>query len=349
MKFIATLTTIILSLNILSQTIIWSEDFESYTDGTQQATKWTTNANNCDGDGAPGTSADNYWGTRTTGGDKEFCCEDIEGLTCCGSQGESDNEWVSEVISIVGYPTIAISIDMRAEGDMECHADGEEYQCGQGEDLFNAEYQVDGGAWINFLSICGFSDGDSLLECIDVGAGSTLRVRVLLGNQANSEEYYFDDIFVYEDNCSTVLPIQLLSFTGEYNPDSRENNLHWITASETNNDYFTIEHSSDGISWEKIITTQGAGSSSTEHQYRESHLTINNLDYYRLTQTDFNGDSETFKIISIDKNLEEPEYVKYYNLMGQELSSQSLSGIVIVEKHFKSGRTERVKKVFSAM
>ena len=191
-----------------SQTVIWSEDFESYTDGTQNTTKWTTSANNCDADGAPGTSADNYWGTRTTFGDKEFCCEDIEGITCCGTQGASDNEWISEVINIAGYTDIALSIQMRAEGNMECN------QCGQGEDLFDAEYQIDGGAWVNFLSICGFSDGQSLLECIDVGTGSTLRIRVLLGNQANTEEYYFDDIFVYETTCSIALPIELLSFTG---------------------------------------------------------------------------------------------------------------------------------------
>lgn len=341
MKLISTLLLLFLPIITLSQTVIWSEDFESYPDGTQNATKWTTTANNCDADGAPGTSADNYWGTRTTAGDKEFCCEDIEGITCCGTQGASDNEWISEVINIAGYTNIALSIQMRAEGNMECNA------CGSGEDLFNAEYQVDGGAWINFLSICGFSDGQSLLECVDVATGSTLRIRVLLGNQANSEEYYFDDIFVYEDNCSTVLPIELLSFTGEYDKESGKNKLEWITVSEINNSHFTIDHSTDGLTWETISTMQGAGNSTQTIKYIYKHRTPNNLDYYRLSQTDFDGKSETFNIISINKNIEEPEYTRYYNLMGQEIDHNHLSGLVIVEYHYKSGRVERNKVFFS--
>lgn len=340
MKILSTLLLIFLPIITLSQTVIWSEDFESYTDGTQNATKWTTTANNCDADGAPGTSADNYWGTRTTAGDKEFCCEDIEGVTCCGTQGASDNEWISEVINIAGYTNIALSIQMRAEGDMECNA------CGSGEDLFNAEYQIDGGAWINFLSICGFSDGQSLLECVDVGTGSALRIRVLLGNQANSEEYYFDDIFVYDDNCSTVLPIELVSFTGEYNSSTRQNTLQWITATEINNDYFILEHSTDGILWETTSTISGAGNSSQQIKYIEYHTTINSLDYYRLTQVDFNGEREIFNPISINKNLEEPEYTKYYNLMGQEIDSNALSGIVIAEHHYKSGKVDRNRVFF---
>ena len=47
---------------IYSQTI-WVEDFSPYPNGTQNAIKWTTSANNCDADGPPGTVADNYWGT----------------------------------------------------------------------------------------------------------------------------------------------------------------------------------------------------------------------------------------------------------------------------------------------
>ena len=61
---------------IFSQ-VIWVEDFSPYPNGTQNTIKWTTNANNCDADGLPGTVADNYWGTFNG----EFRCEDIEGLT----------------------------------------------------------------------------------------------------------------------------------------------------------------------------------------------------------------------------------------------------------------------------
>jgi len=321
----------------ISQTIIWSEDFESYSDGTQNSTKWTTTANNCDSDGLPGTSADNYWGTRTTSGDKEFCCEDIEGLTCCGTQGASDNLWLSEDIDISGYSEISISIDMRAEGNMECNA------CGSGEDLFNAEYQVDGGAWINFLSVCGISDGQSIVECVTVPDGNNLKIRVLLGNQANTEEYYFDDVIVYESVCEVVLPVELYYFDGMYEEETGYNLLEWITASEINNDYFLLEHSTDGLSWNVAKKVYGFGNSVNNIYYKEKHRTTNEIDYYRLTQVDYDGKSETHKTIAINKSTKKPISVKYFNLSGVEVFKDNISGLVIKQSIFENGNIETIK------
>lgn len=304
--------------------VIWFEDFESYPDGTQNAVKWTTSAGNCDGDGFPGTVGNNYWGTRTTLGDKEFCCEDIEGITCCGnSQGESDNIWISENININGYSNISISLSIRAEGNMECAS------CGSGQDLLNAEYQIDGGSWINFLSVCGLQNGDSQIGCIDVGVGNTLRIRILLGNQADDEEYYFDDIYVCEDICSIVLPIELMSFDGEYNQKTGMNNLKWITASEANNDRFEIYSSNDGEFWKMIGTVNGAGNSTIEQSYKFDHRSDYNLTYYKLKQIDFDGNFEYSNIISISKKEDKILDIKYYDLLGKELPSEPTNGLFI--------------------
>ena len=340
MKKILNLLLFLTPFIVSSQTVIWSEDFESYPNGTQNAVKWTTSANNCDADGVPGTVADNYWGVRTTFGDKEFCCEDIEGLTCCssgsGGEGNSDNLWLSEIINISGYTNISIYISMRAEGNMECGS------CGSGQDLFNAEYQVDGGSWINFLSVCGFSDGQSLIECIDVGTGSALRIRVLLGNQANTEEYYFDDVFVYESICSVVLPIELMSFEGEHNYKSELNELKWITASEANNDRFEIYSSIDGEFWEMIGTVNGAGNSNINQYYKFNHRPNHDLIYYRLKQIDFNGNSEYSNIISISKKEDKIIGYRYYDLLGKELPSEPTNGLFIKVTEYQY-RTEYMR------
>jgi hypothetical protein len=212
---------------------------------------------------------------------------------------------------------------MRAEGDMECNS------CGSGQDLFNAEYQIDGGTWVNFLSICGISDGTSILECIDVGTGTTLRIRVLLGNQANSEEYYFDDVFVYEDICSVVLPIELMSFDGEHNYKSGVNELKWITASEANNDKFEIYSSIDGEFWEFIGEVKGAGNSTTEQVYNFTHRPLSNLTYYKLKQIDYNGLFEYSNVISISKHEDKVINIRYYDLLGKELPSEPTTGLFI--------------------
>ena len=90
------------------------------------------------------------------------------------------------------------------------------------------------------------------------------------------------------DAVNNNLPIELKTFTVK--KYSEKVGLLWITASETNNDLFTLERSNDGSSWTSIYLCNGAGTSTQEHQYS---FTDNNpsfgMNYYRLKQTDFNG------------------------------------------------------------
>ncbi len=66
-------------------------------------------------------------------------------------------------------------------------------------------------------------------------------------------------------SSSFVLPIDLLSFTGECNNNHIV--LNWTTAAETNNAYFSIERSEDGAVWEAIGTVKSAGNSSVNQNY----------------------------------------------------------------------------------
>ena len=95
------------------------------------------------------------------------------------------------------------------------------------------------------------------------------------------------------------LPVTLLYFkiycVGKYVA------LKWETASEINCDYYLLERSSDGISWEPVAYIQGAGNSNEISTYSW----VDNYDsngaalYYRLTQFDYNGDKEILGIQSI--------------------------------------------------
>ena len=95
-----------------------------------------------------------------------------------------------------------------------------------------------------------------------------------------------------------ALPVELYSFTGE---NSEEKNiLEWVTASEINNDFFTIEKSDDGIYFHELIKLNGAGSSSTFKNYFASDDDpYPDITYYRLKQTDFNGDFTYSPVISV--------------------------------------------------
>lgn len=87
----------------------------------------------------------------------------------------------------------------------------------------------------------------------------------------------------------TPLPITLVSFNAELN-DHRTVDLQWVTASETNNDHFTVERSSDLNSWTPVSTVQGAGNSnSLLHYVSEDQTPMQGVNYYRLKQTDLDG------------------------------------------------------------
>lgn len=102
-------------------------------------------------------------------------------------------------------------------------------------------------------------------------------------------------------STSSPLPIELLSFSGE--EVNNEVELNWSTAAERENDYFTIERSQDAEKFEVIGTVEGSGTSSVTMDYRfVDNQAPAGVNYYRLTQTDYNGTSETFDIIAVMKN-----------------------------------------------
>jgi len=96
-----------------------------------------------------------------------------------------------------------------------------------------------------------------------------------------------------------VLPVDLLSFTGECNNNHIV--LNWTTAAETNNDYFTIERSEDGSVWENAGTVKSAGNSSVNQNYSfTANETQNPVSYFRLKQTDLDGNFEYFHTIQVN-------------------------------------------------
>jgi hypothetical protein len=67
--------------------------------------------------------------------------------------------------------------------------------------------------------------------------------------------------------------------------------IKWKTATEINNDYFTLERSKDGVAYEVIAVIQGAGNSTTEIEYRFiDEFPLSGISYYRLKQTDYDGE-----------------------------------------------------------
>ena len=118
---------------------------------------------------------------------------------------------------------------------------------------------------------------------------------------------------------ATPLPITLLSFDAKVD-NNNDVKINWSTAQETNNDYFTIERSANGLDWLEISKISGSGDSKTQHNYTEyDRNPLWGKSYYRLTQTDFDGTSKTFKVVSVIVNKTFKDIVVYPNPASKEL------------------------------
>ncbi|MCD6367202.1 MAG: hypothetical protein J7L46_06660 [Bacteroidales bacterium] len=96
-----------------------------------------------------------------------------------------------------------------------------------------------------------------------------------------------------------ALPVELLRFT--VTPQNNTVKLDWTTASEINNNYFSIERSKDAVNFEQIQTIQGAGNSRILLEYSAFDFhPLFGKSYYRLRQTDFDGKSTVSKMVSVD-------------------------------------------------
>lgn len=125
-----------------------------------------------------------------------------------------------------------------------------------------------------------------------------------------------------------LLPIELITFDAK--KEGENNIVYWTTLTEFNNDFFTVERSEDGKHFEPIATMDGAGSSSDKIDYRYTDVDYKNvINYYRLVQTDFNGEIRSSNIASVDNRKVEKTITKIINTHGQEVD-QYYNGVVII-------------------
>ena len=161
----------------------------------------------------------------------------------------------------------------------------------------------------------------------DSGLGSTIPSNPnYTGGYASFEDYTLEVV-----TLASVLPVELIGLSGQ--TYERNNELTWTTASETNNDYFTIEKSIDGIHYDKIGEVEGNGNSSSIKAYSFNDFEINSiLVYYKLTQVDFDGTKEEVGTLKMTRELNNA--FSYPNPANDELNftfNATYDGDIIIE------------------
>lgn len=148
------------------------------------------------------------------------------------------------------------------------------------------------------------------------------------------EEWWLDNIELIRID---PLPVEMYSFIG-YNVDE-ENQIDWVTASEHNSYYFNLERSIDGENWVYVNKVDAAGNSNTIIKYSCVDKNFRKeINYYRLTQVDFNGASKVYGPIMID-NRSSKIVVKCVNSLGQEVSQYEKGLLFLI---YNDGTIEKI-------
>ncbi len=133
---------------------------------------------------------------------------------------------------------------------------------------------------------------------------------------------------------------------GALNNERNQVDFKWSTASQENNDYFTIERSIDTKDWVELTIVDGAGTINQLLNYtsieENPELGIN---YYRLKQTDYNGDFTYSKIIAITNNSNYKNSVYLYpnpikDILSVVTTSSAIENIAIINSSGAIVRTE---------
>ena len=111
---------------------------------------------------------------------------------------------------------------------------------------------------------------------------------------------------------NAALPIVLLSFTATAR--NTEVDLNWKTASETDNDYFTVQRSMNGLEFDDIgkVDAGGANKSVQHYAFIDKHA-LPGKSYYRLKQTDLDGALTYSDIRMVDLDEFQPRMTAYPN------------------------------------
>lgn len=184
---------------------------------------------------------------------------------------------------------------------------------------YTATYNYTGNPYVNGTNepdLVLFKRSDNATPpWVDAGATLNTTANTLIANGV-STEYILG-------TTTSPLPIELLSFDASVNEDKNAVNIHWSTASEINNDFFTIERSHDGKNWETLTAVDGAGQSSAQLNYEAvDHKPYSGTSYYRLQQTDFNGTTSFSNAVSVHININE-KVTLYPNPAQNQITIQS--------------------------
>jgi len=133
--------------------------------------------------------------------------------------------------------------------------------------------------------------------------GSVINTARIYGNSAQGDLFTDDGTAVIGEE-GAPMPVSMTSFLATLSSNKQNCLLKWITESETDNAYFEIQRSNDGVHFEYRGKVSGNGTTSLtkQYDYNDEIKGLFNVIYYRLKIIDKDGKYSFSKIIALKIN-----------------------------------------------
>lgn len=183
-------------------------------------------------------------------------------------------------------------------------------------------------------------------------------MQITFSGMTQGTEYLFS-----VGSAGTALPVEFTYFDAKSLSDKIE--LTWGTATETNNDFFEVQRSADGMNWEALEKVNGAGTTLDEQNYLTyDYNPIVGESYYRLRQVDFDGtqDYSVIRKVSASENEGSSLVINsiypnpFVSSLNADISGLSLneyriellntSGVIIKEKTLLGGESAQLNNLY---
>ncbi len=208
------------------------------------------------------------------------------------NDGEGGPDYEDPCITVSNTLTIQLLDPISVTVEEDCDTDSGEFTYnfvltgGLPECVPGATYTVNGDFWNGnpeageTITVGPITDGESYNMDVEDSNGCAFS----FGNSIQCEK----------------LPVELISLEGS--AEAEGNLIKWTTASEIENDYFTLSSSLNGVDFVEIATISGNGTTANVNNY--AHLDRNaesGITYYQLKQTDFDGSNEVIGVVAIER------------------------------------------------
>ncbi len=132
------------------------------------------------------------------------------------------------------------------------------------------------------------------------------RLRITLNNGTApgcGNDFAIDDVQIATCPDGAPLPVQFLGINAVQKGSGV--NVSWSTSFEQNNQYFNVERSTNGTTWETINTVASKGNSNIVVNYSAYDAKPNSgINLYRIKQFDLDGRVSTSSVVKIKVNID---------------------------------------------